>query len=143
MAFDNQFALMQQEAGNQVIRQSVLARTRQLNAQLASAQGQLLQQLPAAEREAYKAAHMPARIAEAPAALEQDKVGVQQKQADNTLYKEIQVKMLANVIGQMQKQMVQAMSQAKIPAGTLAEAKEEDLKAQAEYYLGLAKHDYS
>jgi len=58
---------MQQEAGNQVIRQSVLARTRQLNAQLASAQGQLLQQLPVAEREAYKAAHKPARVAEAPA----------------------------------------------------------------------------
>ena len=55
---------------------------------------------------------MPARIAEAPAALESDKVEVKQpvvKQEENTLYKEIQVKMLANVIGQMQKQMVQAM----------------------------------
>jgi hypothetical protein len=51
--------------------------------------------------------------------------------------------MLANVIGQMQKQMVQAMQAAKIPAGTLAEAKEDDLKAQAEYYLGLTKFDYS
>tara|TARA_B110000285_G_scaffold178258_1_gene200389 strand:+ start:149 stop:304 length:156 start_codon:yes stop_codon:yes gene_type:complete len=51
--------------------------------------------------------------------------------------------MLANVIGQMQKQMVQAMQAAKIPAGTLAQQKEEDLKAQAEYYLGLTKYDYS
>jgi len=33
-------------------------------------QGQLLQQMPVAEREAYKAAHMPARIAEAPAVQE-------------------------------------------------------------------------
>jgi len=89
---------------------------------------------------------MPARIAEAPAALESDKVEVKQpavKQEENALYKEIQVKMLANVIGQMQKQMVQAMQAAKIPAGTLAEAKEDDLKAQAEYYLGLTKFDYS
>lgn len=78
---------MQQEAGNQVIRQSVLARTRQLNAQLASAQGQLLQQLPAAQRVAYQAAHKPARIAEAPAAMESDKTEV--KQQENTLYKEI------------------------------------------------------
>jgi len=68
---------------------------------------------------------------------------VQNTQADTALYKDIQVKMLANVIGQMQKQMVQAMLAAKIPAGTLAEAKDEDLKAQAEYYLGLAKYDYS
>jgi hypothetical protein len=76
-------------------------------------QGQLLQQMPVAEREAYKVAHVPARIAEAPVAMEQDKVevknGVKQEQQENTLYKEIQVKMLANVIGQMQKQMVQAM----------------------------------
>jgi hypothetical protein len=37
--------------------------------------------------------------------------------------------MLANLIGQMQKQMMNSMSAAKIPQGTLASQTEEDLKA--------------
>ena len=51
--------------------------------------------------------------------------------------------MLANVIRAVQSQMRRSMEAAKIPVAALNQQSEDELKAQAQYYLGLCKYDYN